>query len=144
MVPHAPVKSAIPINYRLKSEVSIMLLCQLFSTRYTVIRIKTYIVKKYLCNQGSHYEKYKWFPLRKPWCKTTKLTLFCCQKRWMEHKGGHWLVYEECMVCTVGMSCTEATLNSEKFKLVILVISSLYLSEGIIQEVSQSVSKIFH
>ena len=35
MVPHAPY-----INYRLKSEVSIMLCCQLCSTRYTAVQIK--------------------------------------------------------------------------------------------------------
>ena len=47
--PEASLQSTLPkemvpcpnfINYHLKSEVSIMLCCQLYSTRYTAIRIK--------------------------------------------------------------------------------------------------------
>ena len=45
MVPHPDF-----INYRLKSEVSIMLRCRLCSTRYTAIRIKN--------RPNSNYEKY--------------------------------------------------------------------------------------
>ena len=41
MVPHAPA-----INYHLKSEVSIMLCCQLCSTHYTALQIKN-------CSKGT-------------------------------------------------------------------------------------------
>ena len=27
-----------------------------------------------------------------------QINAFCCQQRRMEHKGGHWLVHEECIV----------------------------------------------
>ena len=40
MVPRAPVKGAVPINYHLKSEVSIALCCQLCLTCYTAVQIK--------------------------------------------------------------------------------------------------------
>jgi len=40
MVPHTPVKGTAPINYHLKSKVSIMLLCLLCITGYTAIWIK--------------------------------------------------------------------------------------------------------
>jgi len=42
-------------------KVSIVFLCQLFSTCYTAV----WMFEKHLCNQGSHYEKYGRFPLRK-------------------------------------------------------------------------------
>jgi len=35
---------------------------------------------------------YEWKPSH-----ATKLTLFVVSKRWMGHKGGHWLVHEECI-----------------------------------------------
>ena len=60
------------------SEISIVLLCQLFLSHYTPI-----LVKKHLCSQGSHYEKYGQFPLhmwRKPSHVTTKSTHFAVSK----------------------------------------------------------------
>ena len=62
------------INHHQKSEVFITLRCQLCSTRYTALRIK----KKHLCNQSSHYEKYRQFLLfeGKPSRTTTKSTHF--------------------------------------------------------------------
>ena len=40
--PPPPVKGSASINYRLKREVSIMLRCQLCSTRYTAVQIRNY------------------------------------------------------------------------------------------------------
>ena len=115
------------INYRLKSEVSIMLRCQLCSTRYTAIRIKNFsrrtstiyayqkkwcgtpilliivsihyaslsamfnplhsntnqeLLEKRLCNQNSHYEKYRQFPCRREaiMC-SSQIDTFPCQQR---------------------------------------------------------------
>ena len=63
----------------------------------------------------------------------------------MEHKGGHWLVLEKCILRTAvcnrmqrGTSQAEATSNSENFKLLALAIIKLCLSEGISQSGSQS------
>ena len=74
--------------------------------------------EKDLSNQSSHYEKYRQFPFqRKPSCATTKSALFTVSKgdkRIMEHKGGHWLVHEECIVCTVVCQKAHLRLNSEK------------------------------
>jgi len=78
MKPHAPDTGVAPINYRLKSEASIELLFQLFSTHYTPIRTKTWSLY-----QGSHYEKYTRFPSRtqrKPSHATTKSTLYTVSK----------------------------------------------------------------
>ena len=68
------------INYRLKSEVSITLLCRLCSTRYTAVRIenclKSIIAIKIATMKNtddSHYEG-------KPSRATTKLTLFAVSK----------------------------------------------------------------
>ena len=52
-----------------------------------------------------------------------QIDTFCCQKRWMEHKRGHWLVQEECIVCILqyakGTSWAKVTSSSEKVKLVV-------------------------
>ena len=51
-----------------------------------------------------------------------QIDTFHCQQRCIEHKGGHWLVHEECIVRNA--VCTfqaEAMLNSEKIKVVALV-----------------------
>ena len=57
------------------------------------------LVEKHLCNQGSHYEKYRQFPLlmqRKPSCATTKLTHFDIR---MEYKLRRTLVSPWRMHC---------------------------------------------
>ena len=65
------------INYRLKSEVFITLCCLLCSTCYTALRIKDC----HLCNQNSHYKKYRQFLLRRePSRAITKSTLFAVSK----------------------------------------------------------------
>jgi len=99
MEPCAPVTGAVPINYCRKSEASITLLCQLFSTHYTPIRIKTWskstsvikvaIMKNtddfhYAC-EGSHHVQQ---PNRH----------FLLSAKMKKHKGGYWL--QECIGCT--------------------------------------------
>ena len=56
----------VPQLYQLlpESEAPIVLLCQLCSMRYTVV-LNQDLFKKHFCNQGSHYEKYRQFPLYK-------------------------------------------------------------------------------
>ena len=53
------------------------------------------LIKKHLYNQGSHYEKYRWFPLhmqgRKPSRATTKSTLFAVSKdEWNTNEDTGW------------------------------------------------------
>ena len=65
------------INYHLKSEVSITLPCWL---RSTLLHSNTNQepFEKHLCNQSSHYEKYRY--IGKPSRATAKLTLFAVNK----------------------------------------------------------------
>ena len=74
------------INYYLKIEASIILLCQQCSTPYTAVWIKTYVKSTLICNQDSHYEKYRWFQLY----KGHQIDTFHCQQRSLDHKGGNW------------------------------------------------------
>ena len=79
MVPRTPVISII-----IWSEVFITLICQLCLTRYTA-------ENQLLCNQSSLYEKNGRFPLSKENHHMLPPNQhFCCQQRWMEHKGRHW------------------------------------------------------
>ena len=50
------------INYCLKSKVSI---APHLSATYVQPITKQELLEKHLCNQGSHYEKCRWFPLQK-------------------------------------------------------------------------------
>ena len=78
MAPHA-----LAINYRLKSEVSITLLCQLCSTRYTALGIKNCLnsttaikVATMKNTDNFHYEE-------KPSSATAKSTLYTvCKNEW--------------------------------------------------------------
>ena len=96
-----------------------MLPCQLCSTI-----TKQELFKKHPCNQSSHYEKYRRFPLqRKPSHTTTKLTPFAVSK-------DEWDTKEDTGKCTYcgmpkGMCPAEVTSNSEKVKLVALVVIEL-------------------
>ena len=73
----------------------LLCICQLCSSRYTIKQIKncmksTSVTKAVTMNKckGSHrVQPPNWH--------------FCCQQRWMEYNGGHWLVHKECIVCTV-------------------------------------------
>jgi len=74
---------------------------------------------------------------RKPSCAAAKSTLFVVNKDELEHKGGHWLVHEECIVHTV--VCQKAHLglkrrrNGKKIKLLVLAVVELCLAKGISQ-----------
>ena len=69
----------VDINNRLKSKVSLR-----FVVSYVQPITQQYestTVGKHLCNQSSHYEKYRRFPYEgKPSCAITKLTLFAVSK----------------------------------------------------------------
>jgi len=94
-------------------------------------------VKKNFYNQKSHMKitddfYYKW----KPSCAYHKISTFCGEWKWMECKGGPWLVHDECIICTYngmakGTSWAEVTLNSKKIKPTALAIVELHESEGI-------------
>jgi len=59
----------------------------------------------------------------------------------MGHKGGPWLVHEECVVCIAAwQKAPEGMSNSGKIKPVALAIVRLHNSEGISQAVSLLVS----
>jgi len=62
------------INYCVKSELAIMLRCQLCSTCYQPV----WVFEKQLYNQSSQYEKYGKFSVtkKKPSCANTSSTLF--------------------------------------------------------------------
>ena len=126
------VKGVAPINYRLKSEVSITLLCQLFSTHYTAIWIKTQLKSTSVIKVAIGG-----FPLRtqkKPSRTTTKLTLLLSAKMNGTQRRtllSPWRMH--CTYCSMpkGTSQAEAMSNSEKIKLIVLAVIELCLSEGI-------------
>jgi len=86
MLLYVPVKSVAPINYRLKNEVSIMLLCLLIFILKSLHTItKKYLVEKYLF-EGSHYEKCGEYA-KEAINETTKSTLFTvCKNEWNTKK----------------------------------------------------------
>jgi len=51
-------------------------------------------------------------------------------------EGGHWLVHEECIVCTVVCQKSRSNIEQQKIKPIVLAIIELRLSEGIRQLVS--------
>ena len=76
------------INNHLKSEVSIMLHCQLCMFNPLHSSTNQQLFEKHLCNQSSHYEKYRRFPYEgKPSCATAKSTLFAVSKNeWTQRR----------------------------------------------------------
>jgi len=87
---------AVPLNYHLNSELSIMLHCLLYSTRYTAVQIRNHSVIKVATMKNTDDFCYK----KETITWHHQIDTFCCQQRWMEHKWGHWLVHEECIVHT--------------------------------------------
>ena len=75
MVPHAPAA-----NYRLKSEVFIMLRCQLRSPRYTALRIKNCLKSTSAIKVATMQNADNFCYEGKPSCATTKLTPFALSK----------------------------------------------------------------
>ena len=69
------------INYRLKSEISITLHCQLCSTRYTAVRIKNCLKSTSAIYQNSRYDKYGFFRYEGKLSRAiAKSTLFAVSK----------------------------------------------------------------
>ena len=81
-IPKERVGAAHPsyINNRLKSEVSIMLLCWLCSIRYTAVRIKNYFKNTSAIEVDTMKNKDNFCCEGKPSCATTKSTLFSVSK----------------------------------------------------------------
>ena len=138
MNPHIPhqkkeMELHVPaINYHLKSEVSIMLCCQLCSTHYTALRIKNCskstsaikVTKSMKNTDDFHYEG-------KPSHATAKLTSFAASKDKLDTKEDtgksvknalHVLLYTKRHVDTC---LAEATSNSENIKTVALAVIAL-------------------
>ena len=135
------------INYHLKSEVSIMLRCQLCSTRYTPVQINncsksTSAIKVATMKnmddfryEGSHHmlPPNRHFSLLAKMNGTQRRTLVSPSRM-------------HCTYCGMpkGTSRAKATSDSEKIKPISLVVIKLSLSEGISQSGRQSVSRKFH
>ena len=126
------------INDRLKSEVSIMLHCQLCSTCYTAVQIKncsksTPVIKIATMKNtdGFYYEG-------KPSHATTKLTLFTVETQRRRLVGPRRM---HCMCCSMpkGTSRAKATSNSEKINPIVLAVVELCLC--LMASVSYSVSQ---
>ena len=85
-----------------ETEVAIALLCQLCSTCYTAVQMKCLKSTSAKIRTISRYAK------EVIMCNH-QMSAFHCQQRWMERKGGHWLVPEECIARTV--ICQKAPLG---------------------------------
>ena len=68
------------INYHLKSEVSVMLRCQLCSTHYTAVRIKNCLKSTSAIKIATMKNTYDFHYEGKPSCATAKSTLFTVSK----------------------------------------------------------------
>jgi len=71
------------------------------------------LFEKYLCNKGSHYEKYGRFLVaqRKPSHTTTKLMPFTV---WMEYKGGHRTCTVACQKTPLGLKRHQTVKKSSR------------------------------
>ena len=87
MVPCTLLNGAMPINYYLKSEVSVMLRCQLCSTHYTAVQIKN-CSNSISVFKSNHHEKYGQFFRyeRKPIICYCQLILFTISKDELDTK----------------------------------------------------------
>ena len=56
----------------------------------------------------------------------------------MEHKGGYWLVHEECIVCSAVCQKVYLRQNQCQIKVVVLTVIEFCLTEDTSQAVSQS------
>ena len=73
------------------------------------------LLEQHLCNQGSHYEKFGWFPItqRKPSRATTKLMLSTVSKDEWNKKEGTGKPLKNALDVPKGTSRAEAMSNSE-------------------------------
>ena len=134
MVPHAPY-----INYRLKSEVSIMLCCQLCSTRYTAVRIKNCLKSTSAITIATMTNTDDFHYRGKPSHAIAKSILFAVSKdEWDTKEDTGKSMRMHCTYCGMpkGTCWAEVMSKSEKIKPVALAVIKLRLSEGISQSVS--------
>ena len=121
-----------PMHYRLKVKHSLHSFVNMLNLLHS--NMNQYLVKNHLCNQGSHYEKYKQFPLCKgshymqppnrhfsPSAKMNKTQRKTLTSPWRMHCG-----------MPKGTPRAKATLNSEKIK---LTLSYACLKESVRQSV---------
>ena len=122
------------INYHLKSEVSIMLCCQLCSTNYIALRIKNCSKSTAAIKVGTMKNTDN-FRYGGNYCQ---ITLFAVSKDERDTKEDTGRMH--CMYCSVpkGTCPANTTPNSEKIRPVALAIIKLHLSESI--SYSQSVN----
>jgi len=80
MVPHTT-------SYCLETEVSIALLCQLYSTHYTVVRIKNWLKSTSVIKVAAMKIRTISLYTKEAITCNHSINAFHCQQRWMEHKG---------------------------------------------------------
>jgi len=94
--------------------------CSSLSAIFNLLHYSTNqeLFEKHLCNQGSHYEKYRddFRYTKKAIMCNYQINTFHYQQRWMEHKGGHWLVPKECIGRTA--VCQKAPLRLKRHQTV--------------------------
>ena len=122
------------INYRLKSEVSITLCCQLCSTHYTAIRIKDCLKSTSAIKIATMKNTDDFRFDGKPSRAQTKSTPFPVSKDEWDTKEDTGKSMKNALYIlryVKGTCRAEATSNSEKINPVALVVIELCLSEGI-------------
>ena len=118
--------------------ISIMLRCQLCSTRYTAVQIKN-CSKSTSTIKVATIKKYRWFLFRRETiiCYRQIDTSLSAKMNGTQRRTlvSSWRMH--CMCCGMpkGTFWAKVTLNSEKIKLVALAVIELRLSEGISQSV---------
>jgi len=103
--------------------------CQLHSS------INQKLFEKQLCNQSSHYEKYRQFPLHKGAITCYQLiNTFAFSKDEWNTKEDHEKCNVRSVVCQKAPLRLKQCWTAKKIKLVALVVIELRLSEGISQK----------
>ena len=131
------------INYRLKSDASITLRCQLCSTHYTAVQIKncskstpTIKIATMKNTDDFHYK-------RKPSHATAKSTLFAVSKDEWDTKEDTGKSMKNALYILRYAKRHLSGQSNEKVKPVALAVIKLHLSEGISQLLTQSVENSF-
>ena len=128
------------INYRLKSEVSIM-----FHYRLPLhSSMNQELLEKHLCNQNSHYENMDDFHYKgKPSRATTKSTLYAVSKDecYTKEDTGKSMKNALYVLQYAKRHLLDQSVKQKKIKPVALAVIELRLSEGISQSVSQLLSQ---
>jgi len=109
MVPHSPII--------VWSKVSITLLCQLYSTCYTVVLIKNCLKGTSVINIVTLKNMDDFRYAKEAIICNHQINAFHCQQRWIEHKGEHWQVPEEFIATYCGMQKAPLRLKSDSEKI---------------------------